>query len=148
MKVAKGLKSVLKDAANYAKGLGITIAFDKAKTVLTNEDQKTIEVQQASPKHISNFLTQAKSSIYMKETAEQKWLGAFTTAQSEDKEMATSKLLQKWRNIDEWNTNLRQQFLPTKMCEKTKLQQHVDDLNVLAYNERVPKNGYRINKDR
>ena len=40
MKVAKGLKSVLKDAANYAKGLGITITFDKTKTVLTNEDKK------------------------------------------------------------------------------------------------------------
>ena len=134
MKVAKGLKSVLKDAANYAKGLGITITFDKAKTVLTNEDQKTIEVQQASPKHISNFLTQAKNSIYMKETSEQKWLGAFTTAQSEDKEMATDvcKLLQKWRNIPDIvysvNTNLRQQLLPTKTYEKTKLHQHVDDL--------------------
>ena len=55
MKVAKGLKSVLKNAANYAKGLGITITFDKAKTVLTN-------VQQASPKHISNFPTQAKTA--------------------------------------------------------------------------------------
>ena len=134
MKVAKGLKSVLKDAANYAKGLGITITFDKAKTVLTNEDQKTTEVQQASPKHISNFLTQAKNSIYMKETSEQKWLGAFTTAQSEDKEMATDvcKLLQKWRNIPDIvysvNTNLRQQLLPTKTYEKTKLHQHVDDL--------------------
>ena len=32
----------------------------------------------------------------MKETTEQKWLGAFTTAQSENKEMATDvcKLLQ------------------------------------------------------
>ena len=60
MKVAKGLKSVLKDTANYAKGLGITITFDETKTVLTNEEQKTIEGQQASPKHISNFLTQAK----------------------------------------------------------------------------------------
>lgn len=63
MKSAKGLKSVLKDAANYAKGLGITIAFDKTRTVLTNEDQKIIEVQQASPKHISNFLTQVKNNI-------------------------------------------------------------------------------------
>ena len=38
----------------------------------------------------------------MKETAEQKWFGAFTTAQSEDKEIMTTdacKLLQKWRNI-------------------------------------------------
>ena len=58
MKSAKGLRSVLKDATNYAKGLGITIAFDKTKTVLTNEDQKIIEVQQASPKHISKtYLT-------------------------------------------------------------------------------------------
>lgn len=70
----------------------------------------------------------------MKETSEQKWLGAFTTAQSEDKEMATDvcKLLQKWRNIPEIvysvNTNLRQQLLPTKTYEKTKLHQHVDDL--------------------
>ena len=88
MKSARGLKSVLKDAINYAKGLGIIIAFDKTKTVLTNEDQKIIEVQQASSKHISNFLTQVKNNIYMKETAEQKWLGAFTTAQREDKQMA------------------------------------------------------------
>ena len=51
-KSAKGLKSGLKDAANYAKSLGITTAFDKTKIVLTNEDQKIIEVQQASPKHI------------------------------------------------------------------------------------------------
>ena len=57
--------------------------------MLTNEDKKVIEVQQASPKHISKFLTQAKNSIYMKETAEQKWLGAFTITQNEDKEMAT-----------------------------------------------------------
>ena len=70
MKFAKGLKSVLKDATNYTKGLGITIALDKTKTVLTNEDQKIIEVQPASPKHISNFLTQVKDDIYMKETAE------------------------------------------------------------------------------
>ena len=59
MKIAKGLKSVLKDATNYAKDLGITIKFDKTKTVLTNEDQNTFEIQQTSPKHISTFLTQA-----------------------------------------------------------------------------------------
>ena len=59
MKIAKGLKSVLKDATNYAKDLRITIKFDKAKTVLTNEDQNTFEIQQTSPKHISTFLTQA-----------------------------------------------------------------------------------------
>ena len=99
--IAKELKSVLKDAANYAKDIGTTIKFDATKTVLTNEDQKTIEVQQASPKQISDFLTQAKTSMFMKETTEQKWLGAFMTAQSEDKEMATDvcKLLQKWRNM-------------------------------------------------
>ena len=102
--------------------------------MLTTEDQKTIEVQQASPKRTSDFLTQAKSSIRMKETTEQKWLGAFTTAQSEDKEMATDvcKLLQKWRNIPDIvysvNTNLRQQLLPTKTYEKAKLQpEQVDD---------------------
>ena len=67
----------------------------------------------------------------MKETAEQKWLGVFTIAQREDKEMATNvcKLLQKRRNIPDniygVNTNLRQQLLPTKMYEKSKLQQHV-----------------------
>ena len=65
IKIAKGLKSVLKDAANYAKDLRITIKFDKTKTLLTNEEQKTIEVQQGSPTHISDFLTQAKNSIYM-----------------------------------------------------------------------------------
>ena len=65
IKIAKGLKSVLKDAANYANDLGITIKFDKTKTLLTNEDQKTMEVQQTSPRHISDFLTQAKNSIYM-----------------------------------------------------------------------------------
>ena len=155
MKIAKGLISVLKDAANYAKDLGITITLDKTKTVLTNEDQKKIEVQQASPKHISDFLTQAKNSIYMKEATEQKWLGAFTVAQSEDKEMTTDvcKLLQNWRNIPDIvysvNTNLRQQLLPTKTYEKTKLQQHVDYLNcrmcsqkqetVTHINERMPK---------
>ena len=38
-----------------------------------------------------------KNDIYMKETAEQKWFGAFTIAQSEDKQMAADvcKLLQK-----------------------------------------------------
>ena len=71
-KIAKGLKSFLKDAANYAKDLGITVTFDKTKRVFTGEDQKTSEVQKASPKHISDFLTQAKNSIYMKETTEQK----------------------------------------------------------------------------
>ena len=113
MKSARGLKSVLKDATNYAKGLGITIAIDKTKTVLTNEHQKIIEVQQSSPKHVSNFLTQVKNNICMKEIVEQKWLGAFTTAQSEDKQMAADvcKLLQKWRNIPDIvysvHTNLR-----------------------------------------
>ena len=102
--------------------------------MLTNEDKKVIEVQQASPKHISKFLTQAKNSIYMKETAEQKWLGAFTITQNEDKEMATDtcKVLQKWRNIPDIvysvNTNLRQQLLSTKKYEKIKLKQNVDDL--------------------
>ena len=71
-KIAKGLKLFLKDAANYAKDLGITVTFDKTKRVFTGEDQKTSEVQKASPKHISDFLTQAKNSIYMKETTEQK----------------------------------------------------------------------------
>ena len=92
MKIAKGLKSVLNEATNYAKDHGITITFDKTKTVLTNEDQKTMEIQLESLKHITAFLIQAKNSIYMKETAEQKWLGAFTTPQSEDKEMATTKM--------------------------------------------------------
>ena len=71
----------------------------------------------------------------MKETAEQKWLGVFTTGQSEDKQMAADacKLLQKWRNIPDIvycvNTNLRQKLLPTKTYEEGKLQQHLDDLN-------------------
>ena len=93
----------------------------------------------------------------MKETAEQKWLGVFTTAQREDKEMATKvcKLLQKWRNIPDIiyseNTNLRQQLLSTKTYEKSKLQQHIDDLNCRMwshkqetvthnYHEHMPKN--------
>ena len=65
--------------------------------------------------------------------------------------MATDvcKLLQKWRNIPDVvysvNTTLRQQLLPGKTYEKTKLQQYVDDLqNVLTkdwhpYNECMPK---------
>ena len=120
MKIPKGLNSVVKDAVNCAKDLGITITFDKTKTVLINEDQKTTEVQQASPNHVSDFLTQAKNSIYMKETTEQKWLGAFSTAQRKDKEMATGvcKLLQNWRNVPgivySVNNNLREQLLPTK----------------------------------
>ena len=94
-----------------------------------------MEVQQESPKHISNFLTQVKNDIYMKETAEQKWLGVFTTAQSQDQQMAADvcKLLQKWRNIPDIlysvNTNLRQQLPPTKTYEKCKLQQHLNVLN-------------------
>ena len=59
--------------------LSLSVIIIITKIVLPNEDQKTIEVQQASPKHISDFLTQAKNSIYMKKTTEQKWLGAFTT---------------------------------------------------------------------
>ena len=51
LKIAKGLKSVLKDAANSAKDPGITIILDKTKTLFSNEDQKAIDVQQASPKH-------------------------------------------------------------------------------------------------
>ena len=51
LKIAKGLKSVLEDAANSAKDPGITIILDKTKTLFSNEDQKTIDVQQASPKH-------------------------------------------------------------------------------------------------
>ena len=62
----------LKDAVNYAKDFGITITVDKTKTVLTNEDQNTIEVQQESPKHMSDFFTQAKNGMYMKETIEKK----------------------------------------------------------------------------
>ena len=62
IKIANGLKSVLKDATNYAKDLEITITFDKTKTVLTNEDQKTIEIQQASPKHISVSLLKQKTA--------------------------------------------------------------------------------------
>ena len=38
MKIAKGLKSVLKDATNYTKDFGNTITFDETETVLTNED--------------------------------------------------------------------------------------------------------------
>ena len=69
------------------------------------------------------------------ETTEQKWLGAFTTAQSEVKELATNvcKLLQNWRNIPDIvysvKTNLQQELLPMKTYEKTMLQQHIDDLN-------------------
>jgi len=135
IKLTRGFKSVLKGATKYAKDLGISITFEKMKTVLTSKDQKTIEVQQASPKHISDFLTQAKNNIYLKETTQQKWLGAFTTIQGEDVEMAKDvcKLLQKWRNIPDIvysvNTNLRQQLLPTKTYLKTKLQQQVEELN-------------------
>ena len=69
----------------------------------------------------------------MKETAGQKWLGAFTKAQSDEKEMAADVCkLQKWRNIPEIvysvNTNLKQQLLLTKTYEKSKPKQHVDDL--------------------
>lgn len=62
MKIAKGLKSVLKDAANYTKDLGNTITLDKTKTVLANEDQKTIEVQQASPKLLSSLKQETTST--------------------------------------------------------------------------------------
>jgi hypothetical protein len=116
--------------------MGISITFDETKTTISNEDlQETVEIQQASPKHITGFLTQAKNNMLTKEITQQKWLGAFTTMQLEDKEMATDacKILRKWRNIPDIvysvNNNLRQQLLPTKMYQSTKLQQQVDDLN-------------------
>ena len=117
------------------KALELPSHLIKQKQCLPVKTKKIIEVQQASPKHISNLLTQVRIDIYMKETREQKWLGAFMTAQSEDKQMAADvcKLLQKWINIPDIvysvNTNLRQQLLPTKTYEKCKLQQHLDDLN-------------------
>jgi len=60
---------------------------------------------------------------------------AFATAKSDEKEMAADvcKLLQKWRNTPDIvysvNTNQKQQLLPTKTYEKSKLNLHVGDLN-------------------
>ena len=113
-KVAKGLKSVLKDAQKYAEELNIACVYEETKTTMTNEG-RTMEVEQPSPKLIAEFLTTAVNNSLTKEVSKQKWLGAFTSLQYEDSNISTdsSAVLQKWQNIPDVvynvNTSIRQQ---------------------------------------
>ena len=132
-KATKGLKSVLKDAKKYAEELDVAFTYDETKTTLTSQG-KTTEVEKASPKLIGEFLTPIINNRYKTEYKDQKWLGALTTLQYDDVDIAADSLalLQTWKNIPDIvlsvNTSIRQQLLPTATYKKYKLHQQVEDI--------------------
>ena len=132
-KATKGLKSVLKDAKKYAEELDVAFTYDETKTTLTSQG-KTTEVEKASPKLIGEFLTPIINNRYKTEYKDQKWLGALTTLQYDDIDIAADSLalLQTWKNIPDIvlsvNTSIRQQLLPTATYKKYKLHQQVEDI--------------------
>ena len=73
-----------------------------------------------SPTALKELLKSKIMEKYTKEAEEQKWLGAYTNRQRQDKEfpLTARQILKKWNNIPDIvqsvNKIMRQQPLPTK----------------------------------
>ena len=88
-----------------------------------------------SPTALKELLRSKITEKYTKEAEEQKWLGAYTNKQRQDKQLppTAKQILKKWKNIPDIiysvNKTIRQQLLPTKTYQQSKAQMTITDTN-------------------
>jgi len=79
-----------------------------------------------SPTTLKELLISKITEKCTKEAQEQKWLGAYTNKQRQNKQMppTANQILKKWTNIPDIvysvNKTIRQQLLPTKTYQQSK----------------------------
>jgi len=130
-KIHKGRKSLFKDATRYAAEYNLNCEFNDTETVIRNKEGKTTNITLPSPRLIKDLLRDATQDKYQHEMKQQTWLGALTTKQLEDQDMSpnANQLFRTWKNIPDVvysvNKKIRQQLLPTRTYQQTKLQAQV-----------------------
>ena len=109
----------------------IIIIISKDPTAAT--ETKTITTP--LPTVLKEPLRSKITEKYTKEAEEQKWLGAYTNKQRQDKQLppTANQILKKWKNIPDivYNVNktIQQQLLPTKTYQLSKAQITITDTN-------------------
>ena len=132
-KISKNRKSLFKDANRYAAEYNLTCEFNSTNTILKDIDGKTTPINSRSPHAIKDLLRQALQKKYLENMKEQAWLGALTAKQLEDPDMApnANQVFEKWKNIPDIvysvDKGIRQQLLPTRTYQQTKLQTQVSN---------------------
>jgi len=94
---------------------------------------KSVTIDTASPQAIKEILRTALHNKLSNEVQNQQWLGQLTTKQLKDPNISSSanNIFSTWKNIPDIvysvNKNIRQQLLPTKAYQQSKVQAQVTD---------------------
>ena len=137
-KTSHDRRSIFKQAEKFAKEYDITCNFEDSATNITvsNTVTSTIEtkiITDPAPKAIKDILKSKTVEKYLKEAEKQSWLGALNTLQLKDNDMAprANQILKSWKNIPDVtysvNRSIRQQLLPTRAYQKSKVQMKITD---------------------
>lgn len=134
-KTTQGRRSIFKQATEYAAEDNIICNFDDTSTTISASKDPTAAIETKmittpSPTALKELLRSKITEKYTKEAEEQKWLGAYTNKQCQDKQLPPTA---KWKNIRDIvyivNKTIRQQLLPTKTYQQNKAQMTITDTN-------------------
>ena len=123
-RITQGRRSIFKQATKYAAEYNIICNFDDTGTTISASKDPTAAIE-----------TKTITEKYTKEAEGQKWLGAYTNKQRQDKQLppTANQILKKWKNIPDIvysvNKTIRQQLLPTKTYQQSKAQMTITDTN-------------------
>ena len=93
-RITQGRKSIFKQVTKYAAEYNIKCIFDVTGTIIsTNKDTTAAVVETkttttSSPTALKELLKLKITEKYTREAEEQKWLGAYTSKQLQDKQMS------------------------------------------------------------
>ena len=139
-RITQGRRSILKQATEYAAEYYIICNFDDTGTTISASKDPTAATETKtittlSPTALKKLLRSKTTEKYTKEAEEQKWFGAYTSKQRQDKQLppTANQILKKWKNIPDIvysvNKTIRQQLLPTKTYQQSKAQMTITDTN-------------------
>ena len=140
MIIIEGRRSIFKQATKYEAEYNIIYNFDDTGTTTSASKDPTVATEiktmtTPSPTALKELLRSKITDKYTKEAEEQKWLGAYTNKQRQDKQLppTANQILKKWKNIPDIvysvNKTIRQQLLPTKTYQQSKAQMTITDTN-------------------
>ena len=139
-RITQGRRSIFKQATKYAAEYNIICNFDDTGTTISASKDPTAAIETKtittpSPTTLKELLRSKITEKYTKEVEKQKWLGAYTNKQRQDKQLphTANQILKKWKNIPDIvysvNKTIRQQLLPTKAYQQSKAQMTITDTN-------------------
>ena len=135
-RITQGKRSIFKQAIQYAAEYNIICNFDdKGTTISASIDPsaatETMTITTPLPTTLKELLRSKITEKCTKEAQEQKWLGAYTNKQRQNKQMppTANQVLKKWKNIPYIVYSVNRQ----RHISKAKAQMTIIDTNCGTY---------------